>query len=342
MDRLAEQILDWAPTSTLGLDPEGRIVFANRSAAEILGAAAANDLLGQPINTYIQFLGLGSSGEEWCVRDDGTGVWVEYETAAMIEGGRSVGWVVTLRDVSNRRSADRMKDELISVVSHELRTPLTSIRSAVGLLVSGHLGAIPPRGQHMLDIALTNTDRLIRLINDLLDLERVDSGQIRMARVLCDVNDLMNSAADTVRGMAHDAHIALEIGSLDATIPGDPDRLLQVLINLVANAIKFSPATGGTVWLDAEASGAEVVFRVRDAGRGIPADKLESIFDRFAQVDPEDAREKRGTGLGLAISRAIVKQHGGQIWAESTVGAGTTVCVALPMADDIIELERAA
>ncbi len=122
--------------------------------------------------------------------------------------------------------------------------------------------------------------------------------------------------------------------------------MLQVLINLLSNAIKFSPSAGGTVWLDAEPSGGELVFRVRDEGRGIPADKLETIFDRFAQVYEDDARQKGGVGLGLAICRAIVTQHGGQIWAESSPGAGTTLCVALPSAADepalFAELDQAA
>src|SRR5262249_36473335 len=141
------------------------------------------------------------------------------------------------------------------------------------------------------------------------------------------------AAAETVRGLAEAARVDLHLTPAHGHILGDPDRLMQVLINLLANAIKFSPTEGGNIWVDAEQSGSELVFRVRDEGRGIPPDKLESIFGRFAQVDGSDAREKGGTGLGLTICRAIVSQHGGQIWAESTPGAGTTLCVALPYID---------
>src|SRR5262249_35499369 len=122
-----------------------------------------------------------------------------------------------------------------------------------------------------------------------------------------------------------------------ARLDCEPDRIVQVLVNLLANAIKFSPPGGGTVWVDADpdSDAGEIVLRVRDQGRGIPGDKLEAIFERFTQMLDMDSREKRGAGLGLAISRSMVEQHGGHIWAESTVGVGTTVCVALPAAIDL-------
>lgn len=343
MDRLTEQILQSAPTAIICLDPEDRIVFANPAAVRLLGSTDADELAGQPIRTYIQFLSLGPKGEDFCVREDGSSIPIEYETAPMIDAGVSAGSVLTLRDITERRAAARAKDELISVVSHELRTPLTSIRSALGLLASGQLGALTAQGDNMLSIAVTNSDRLIRLITNMLDLDRVASGKVRMQRVPYPAPELMTQAADSVRRMAEDAGIVLDVVPVDAVVHGDPDRLQQVLINLLANAIKFSPAEGGTVWLDAEVSAGELLLRVRDEGRGIPPDKLESIFERFEQVEDADARQKGGTGLGLAICRAIVKQHGGQIWAESTLGAGTTLCVALPIDGEVeVGLELAA
>src|SRR5207302_9265446 len=135
---------------------------------------------------------------------------------------------------------------------------------------------------------------------------------------VCDAGELMTEAADGVRALAEGVGITVEVLPGTGQVWGDPDRLLQVLTNLLSNAIKFSRPGGGSVWLDAEHSPGEMVFRVRDEGRGIPADKLESIFERFTQVEDGDAREKGGAGLGLAISRGIVSQHGGQIWAEST------------------------
>jgi signal transduction histidine kinase len=325
-----EQILDLAPTGIVCIGLDGRIQVANRVAARMLGCTTPHELVGQPIRTYVQFLAPGASGEEVCVRDDGSSFPIAYESAPLTENGRVTGTVISLHDISQQRAAEKRQAELVSLVSHELRTPLTSIRSALGLLASGLLGRLGGKGQDMLDIAVNNTDRLIRLLSDLLDLERINSGQSLLRHDLVPAEELMHAAADTVRGMADDAQVSIEIAHTDACVHADPDRVLQVLINLLANAIKFSPAAGGSVWLDAEQLYEEIVFRVRDEGRGIPPDKLEVIFERFAQVEEQGDRRKGGVGLGLAISRAIVHQHGGQIWAESTLGSGTTVCVALP------------
>jgi PAS domain S-box-containing protein len=347
---LSDQILAAAQDGIICLDLEGRIKFANPAAARLLGCSMADELLGQPVRTYIQFAGLSSladepteatglqlagmtllpRGDQVCWSEEGASFPIEYESAPIHEAGAIAGVVVTFRDVAQRRAAERLKNEQISVVSHELRTPLTSMRSALGLLVGGQLGRLPEKGHRLLDIAVRNTDRLIRLINDILDLERLDSGNMPMARVLCDVGDLMDEAADGVRMMAEQAAVVIEVVPNDTRLWADPDRLLQVLINLLANAIKFSPPSGGTVWIDATQADGELMFRVRDEGCGIRSDKLETIFDRFVQVGDGDAYKKGGTGLGLAICRGIVKQHGGHIWAESTVGAGTTLCVALP------------
>jgi signal transduction histidine kinase len=326
-----DQILDRVPTGIISLRADDRIEFVNEFAARMLGCASTDELIGQPIRSYIQFLGPGTSGEELCIRDDGTSFPIAYEAAPMIEDGHVTGSVMSLRDMTRQRAADKRQAELVSIVSHELRTPLTSIRSALGLLASGLLGAVSGKGQEMLDIAVNNTDRLIRLLSDLLDLERVNSGQSQLRRELSSAVELMHAAADSVRSMADDANVSIGIAPTRAEVFADPDRVLQVLINLLANAIKFSKADGGSVWLDAEQLPGEIVFRVRDEGRGIPPDKLEVIFERFAQVDEGDARQKGGIGLGLAISRAIVQQHGGQIWAESTLGVGTTLCVAFPL-----------
>ena len=250
--------------------------------------------------------------------------------------GEIVGVAAILRDVTERRAVERMKDEFVSVVSHELRTPLTSIRGSLGLLAGGVLGELPAKGQRMIDIAVDNTDRLIRLINDILDIERMGSGKVVMQKETCDAAELVLQAVDVMRPMADKSGVVLEAAPHAATLVADPDRLLQMFTNLVSNAIKFSP-TGGKVWLTAERRGSEVVFAVRDEGRGIPADKLESIFGRFQQVDASDSRQKGGTGLGLAICRTIAEQHQGRIWAESQFGQGATFWICLPAAEDLCE-----
>lgn len=267
-----------------------------------------------------------------------------------------VGAVVTFRDISERLAVERMKDEFVSVVSHELRTPLTSIHGSLGLLLSGKLGQLSQKGQRMLEIAVNNTDRLVRLINDILDLERMELGRVEMSKQICHVTDLITQAAEVMQAMADKAGVTLSVSVVEMqdsalSVWGDSDRLIQVFTNLLSNAIKFSPPET-TVWLSAEMQEVgvqvddqlresfpsvyscmntkQIVFQVKDQGRGIPADKLEVVFGRFQQVDASDSRAKGGTGLGLAICRSIVQQHGGQIRVESTLGVGSTFSVTLP------------
>ncbi len=240
--------------------------------------------------------------------------------------------------LTERSQLDLLKDEFISTVSHELRTPLTSIRGALGLLSSGVIGDVDAKALNLLRIAVTNTDRLIRLINDILDLERMESGRAPLQIRRCSLRDLAHQAIETMTPMAdsHTVHLELVPSTLaQAAAPealffdGDADRILQVLTNLLSNAIKFSP-TASTVRIHTDATAESILLKVVDEGRGIPTEKLDSIFDRFQQVEPSDARQKGGTGLGLAICRSIVQQHSGSIWAQRNLGVGTTLYVMLP------------
>src|SRR5271156_5751903 len=234
--------------------------------------------------------------------------------------------------LTQRSELDTLKDEFISTVSHELRTPLTSIRGALGLLSSGIIGDVDAKALNLLRIAVTNTDRLIRLINDILDLERMQSGRAPLHVRRCSLAELAQHAVETMTSMAESAHVRLELSSplpADSAFDGDPDRILQVLTNLLSNAIKFSPVAS-TVRIHTEATSDSILLKVVDEGRGIPIDKLDSIFDRFQQIEPSDARQKGGTGLGLAICRSIVQQHSGSIWAQRNLGLGSTLYVMLP------------
>jgi signal transduction histidine kinase/CheY-like chemotaxis protein len=240
--------------------------------------------------------------------------------------------------LSQRSELDTLKDEFISTVSHELRTPLTSIRGALGLLSSGIIGDVDAKALNLLRIAVTNTDRLIRLINDILDLERMESGRAPLQIRRCSLRDLCQQAIETMTPLADAStvHLVLEPFTVaQAASPealffdGDADRILQVVTNLLSNAIKFSPPAS-TVRVHTEATSDSILLKIVDEGRGIPSDKLDSIFDRFQQVEPSDARQKGGTGLGLAICRSIVQQHSGSIWAQRNLVAGTTLYVMLP------------
>jgi CheY-like chemotaxis protein/two-component sensor histidine kinase len=233
-----------------------------------------------------------------------------------------------------------MKDEFVSTVSHELRTPLTSIRGALGLLSTGLLGEMGEKATNLLRIAVTNSDRLVRLINDILDLERMQSGRAPLTYRSCDLEELARQAIDAMTPMAETAKVQLLLDSGPVQVEVDPDRLQQVMTNLLSNAIKFSPPQSQvTVSLERLLDGVSV--SVSDNGRGIPKDKLESIFDRFQQVDASDARQKGGTGLGLAICRTIVMQHGGRIWAERNSDRGSTFRMFLPLVTRESELAQA-
>lgn len=245
------------------------------------------------------------------------------------EHGEVKGFFALINDISNLKAVQQMKSEFISVVSHELRTPLTSIHGSLKLLSTGRLGNLTQSGQEMLNIALKNTDRLTRLVSDILDLERIESGKVSISPQTCTAANLLRQAVEVMASMARAEDITLATAPVTAQVWADPDGVVQVLTNLISNAIKFSPP-GSTISLAAANQGQDILFQVKDQGRGIPVDKLESIFERFQQVDASDSRSKGGTGLGLAICQEIVRRHGGRIWTESTLGKGSTFCFTLP------------
>jgi signal transduction histidine kinase/CheY-like chemotaxis protein len=257
------------------------------------------------------------------------------ERAAIYSVGTVMSLLVLARmrgllvDISQDREMQRLKNQFTSVVSHELRTPLTSIRGSLGLMAGGALGEMPPQADRMLSIAVTNTDRLIRLINDILDLERVGSGEVAMEMRRVGAGEVVREAVRDLEGMASTAGVVLQADTDGVAVCGDRDRLIQTLTNLIGNAIKFSQPDG-LVRVTVERSGGIATFRVEDQGRGIPREKLDSIFQAFEQVDASDSREKGGTGLGLAISEMIVERHGGRIWAESVPGEGSTFAFTIP------------
>jgi PAS domain S-box-containing protein len=265
-----------------------------------------------------------------CFRKDGRPIECEWYNSALLDENGQMESVFSLAlDVTDRHQIDRMKDEFVAIVSHELRTPLTSIYGSLSMLASGLLDTHSPKGKRLLDIAVDSTDRLMRLVNDILDIERIESGTVSMVKAVWMVSELMQKAIDVVQPLADAAGIRLDIDSSGGQVWVDADRIIQTFTNLLSNAIKFSPV-GSTVWFSSHKQAGQVLFEVRDFGRGIPADKLGVIFEKFQQVDVSDARSGEGTGLGLAICKSIVQQHGGQIWVESVVGRGSTFSFVLP------------
>jgi signal transduction histidine kinase/CHASE3 domain sensor protein len=267
------------------------------------------------------------STDELFVRKDGSVVPVHYVSSPLEHDGIVTGAVLTFRDVTQRKEAERRVSEFYSTVSHELRSPLTSIRGALGLMEGG-----------LIRIAKEECERLIRLINDILDIRKIEAGKLQLFLKEESVADIVKATVDGIRAMADEAHVSLSVSSIDPSLKMlcDRDRMVQVLTNLIGNAVKFSPA-GEAVTVSAEVvapaqadnapasvENPRIRLSIKDTGPGISDAEREKLFHVFQQLDSSDSRPKGGTGLGLAISKALVEQHGGTIGLDSQVGAGST------------------
>jgi PAS domain S-box-containing protein len=329
------------------VSPAGHLLKVNPALCEILGYSEQefleglsldeithSDDLERHLNARYQILAGEISRiqiEKRYIHKLGHFIWVICSASLVRDTqGELLYLVMQIQDITERRAIDKMKNEFISVVSHELRTPLASIRGSLGLLAAGVLDNEPEATKQMLSIAASESERLVRMVNDILDLERLEANKITLNQQWCDAADLIQQAMETLRPLALENNITISFLPSRVQIWADQDWIIQILVNLLCNAIKFSlPLT--TVTISASDQADRVLFAVKDQGRGIPADKVESIFGRFQQVDASDSRQKGGTGLGLAICRQIVQQHGGRIWAESISGKGSTFYFTLPI-----------
>jgi PAS domain S-box-containing protein len=364
--RQRELILQAVDDGILGVDLDGKVTFVNEAGAKALGTTVA-ELVGRDLHEFIHHSHADGTPysrstspilqalrrcepvkmrDEMFWRKDGSAIPVEYSATPLVEDGGVCGMVVAFQDVSERRRLDKMKDEFISTVSHELKTPLTSLRASLGLIHSGTLDKRPEKQRQMVELAIGNSDRLIRLVNDIVDFDRGEKGRLHLNREAVEPATLLRRAADVAHHAATQAKIDFRFEVNASPVDVDEERALQVLNELVTNAIKFSPP-GTTIRLaardvepeaqDAPGGGVpgvrEVCFTVEDQGRGIAPEKLERIFERFQQGDASDSRALGGTGLGLALCRSIVEQHGGRIWAESEPGKGSRFLFTLPAAE---------
>jgi PAS domain S-box-containing protein len=265
------------------------------------------------------------------IRPDGSIRWIRDRAFPIKnEFGEVVRIAGIAEDITELEQINSIKSEFIGIVSHELRTPLTAIRAALGLLQTGIYDKKPDKFKRMIEIAAIDSDRLVRLVNDILDLERLESDRAVLEKTICNAADLIQQAVAGLQAIANQQNITFNIHPTNAQVWAAPDAIVQTLTNLLGNAIKFSPVDS-TITLSVQQQTDRVLFQITDRGRGIPADKLEAIFGRFQQVDASDSRTKGGTGLGLAICRSIIDRHGGQIWAESTLGVGSTFFFTLPL-----------
>jgi signal transduction histidine kinase len=247
------------------------------------------------------------------------------------DGGRPVRMLGVVHDVTERTLVEKAKAEFTATVSHELRTPLTSIKGALGLIRGGATGEISEKAKAMIDIAYRNSDRLLLLINDILDIEKMSSGKLTFTMEPMDIDALVDEALISNKsfGDEHDVTFTKTQSHPNAIVLGDKNRLMQVLSNLISNGAKYSPPGAQ---LELSVLGLNDIYRisVKDSGSGIPANFQEHIFEKFSQADSSDTRNKSGTGLGLSITKAIVERHGGAIGFESEPGHGATFYFDLP------------
>lgn len=338
-----ELVFDALSEGVLVVEPDGRLSFGNLASAQMvqrrrtdLPGAALHDLLHHAhaevdaceLKDPVALAGRTISPVD-VKRGDGSVLPVEM-TVRLVRG-TSPGVVVTLHDLTDRLRNERLKTELVSAVSHELRTPLTSIRGSLSLLRAKVIDPSSEQGARMIEVATESTERLSRLVNDILDLERLQAGKVELVMARQRAAALMLSAAQAVSGAAAAASVRVAVMDSDEHVIADNDRAVQILVNLLGNAVKFSPE-GSAVTLSARREGSRVLLSVADQGRGIPPEELSRIFDRFAQIDGSDSREHDGTGLGLAIAKGLAEQHGGAVSATSTVGEGSTFVLDLPAA----------
>jgi PAS domain S-box-containing protein len=333
-----------SPVGIFRMDAQGRCTYTNPRCQAICGYTFA-EALGEGwlqfvhpedqellIQEWSQTLSQQQefSAEVRYIHPDGTIRFAQMRTSPLCQtSSQLIGYVGTVEDVTERRAIAQMKNEFISIVSHELRTPLSSIRGSLGLLAAGVFKNKPESAQQMLDIAAHDTERLVRLVNDILDLERLEAQKVNLVKQWCDGAKLLQQSVETLQSLAGESQITLSVEPTAIQVWGDCDRIIQTLVNLVSNAIKFSPPET-TVTLSLQDLAEQVLFQVKDQGRGIPGDQLDTIFGRFQQVDATDSRQKGGTGLGLAICRNIIQQHGGKIWVESILGEGSSFYFTLP------------
>jgi PAS domain S-box-containing protein len=346
--------LETVPAALMIFSPDGSVRLRNRAATEVFGIEPQNPELRK--NYWSRFKRIAKDGtaippDEWISaralrgetarneeleihHPDGR-VFPILASGAPLrnELGHVAGAVVAFQDISRLREVDRMKDEFVSIVSHELRTPLTSIRGSVQLVLDDP-GSVPdPEHQKLLQIALNNCERLVRIINDILDVSKIESGNLQLRKKAVHVADLVRQAIDVVAPPARHAGVKLEVGVPASIRPVvvDPDRIVQALVNLLSNAVKFAPP-GSTVTTTAAGSAQFITIAVADQGEGIAPENLNRLFRKFQQVDSSSSRRKGGTGLGLAITKAIVEQHGGRIVVDSELHKGTRFSFTLPAA----------
>ncbi len=358
-----ESILNAMAEGVIAIDNQYNLTLINPSAKNLLGITEFKYgfpmwdtvKIGQMYSILRDFSSLeGIARREIRFDRNNAEVIMELIITPMADAlGRKSGWVILLSDVTKAREVDRLKSEFISTTSHELRTPLTAIKESVMLIQDETAGRTSQPQKRFLSIAMRNIDRLAQLISDLLDLSRIETGELHLNLVSADINKLIAEVADAIQILATTGNINVKC-SADLKLPKiflDHDRISQVLVNLLSNAIKFTEA-GGSIDISAFLSNSKklppfvrdakvfaklkksVVVSVRDNGVGIKKENMHRLFKKFGQLDASMTRKPGGTGLGLSISKEIVELHGGTIWAESEYGKGSCFYFTIPIKEE--------
>lgn len=335
------------PTGMMMVDPSGKMILVNDEVEKLFGYSR-DELVDKNIAILVppdlhashsrlrelfrrnRASRLMRGRQIFALRKDGSEFPAQIDINA-VETRDGVLFLAVITDLTERRRAEELKDDFVATVSHELRTPLTAIAAALALIRNGGCGDLPPAAARLIDIACGNAGRLTRLINDILDVEKAESGRMVFHLQPVEMRSLLQSALDSNRWLAAETGVKLRLAceAPAAKVNADPDRLTQVVANLLSNAIKYSPAGEEVLVTLAEGSG-HVRIGVRDRGAGIPEKFKPRVFERFAQAEVQGEKRRGGSGLGLCIVKEIIHRLGGEVGFDSSVGHGTLFWFELP------------
>lgn len=349
-----ENLVENAGDAIISTDTEDRILTWNRG-AEVIFGYSKNEIVGRSlaillsrphskelddIRNQVRLAGVARNLEVRRVRSDGRAIEVSLAVSPIRDmDGSIIGFLHLARDVTEKKryeerlkELDQMKSAFVSNVSHELRTPLTAIKASVDNMLDRVLGDLNEKQVGYLTRIKSNSDRLSRLINNLLDLSTIEAGKIDLQPTNLPLVTLAEEVAESLRPVAAEKLISLDIGGAQPGVNAwaDRDKVMQVLINLIGNALKFTPPRGKVAVAVGRNADEWVKISVADTGPGIPAAEVDKVFNRFYQIGQVGRQKSQGTGLGLAISKTLVEMHGGKIWVETEEGKGSTFCFTLP------------
>jgi len=339
--RKEKLILDNAVDVICSLDPKGTFAAVNPAAQQAWGYTE-EQLIGHSYTEVISSENIQDFRETLERIKNESGTLANVETRVITTSGERVDVRWSLRwsdsenlffcvahDISDRKRVEQLKQDFVAMISHELRTPLTAMQAMLALLANGSYGTINESGTKRIKSAKTGVTRLIMLINDLLDMEKMEAGKLSMTYADVELAEVVERSVDTIEGFAEEHEVKVKVASKPVTVLGDADRLIQVFVNLLSNAVKYSEE-GGAVELNIEVDGEECEVQIVDHGDGIPQGFEEKIFERYEQAPSSGGKRRKGTGLGLPICKAIVEQHGGTIGVRETPGGGSTFWFRIP------------